>query len=399
MKKTNTLLSIILGFISLSTIANGQFVQTSLKNYAINNILYNGTRCFATTNANGVYTSTDNGDTWTAAGLSGKVTFSAVQSGNNLFAGTSADGVFLSTDNGGTWNAVNTGLTNTKIKSLGMFGNNLFAGNLGSSGSGIFLSTDNGSNWTSKSTGLSIFVTYNAFAMIGNNLFAGTLSGVYVSTNNGSSWTAANTGITTPYYSTFTLATIGNNLFAGTPGGVFVSTNNGTSWTAKNTGMGADTSIASFCVVGTNIFAGTGSGKLFLSNNNGDSWTEIATGLPALGVTALTVAGNVMLLGTQGVGIYKRPLSEMGITVGINDLTNKSGIDVHPNPTADGIFQINNAQNASLKVCNLIGEVLYSERCIATNHTLNLNHLPAGIYLLQIADGTQLSTQKLVIQK
>ncbi|MGH7600078.1 MAG: regulator, partial [bacterium] len=38
--------------------------------------------------------------------------------GSNLFAGTFGGGVFLSTNNGTNWTAVNTGLTNTVVRSL-----------------------------------------------------------------------------------------------------------------------------------------------------------------------------------------------------------------------------------------------------------------------------------------
>jgi hypothetical protein len=47
----------------------------------------------------------------------GEVTSFAV-SGTNLFAGTWGGGVFLSTNNSTSWTAVNTGLTNTYIRSL-----------------------------------------------------------------------------------------------------------------------------------------------------------------------------------------------------------------------------------------------------------------------------------------
>ncbi|HEX9970745.1 MAG TPA: regulator, partial [bacterium] len=47
----------------------------------------------------------------------GRVNSLAV-SGTNLFAGTDGGGVFLSTNKGTNWTAVNTGLTNFKVRSL-----------------------------------------------------------------------------------------------------------------------------------------------------------------------------------------------------------------------------------------------------------------------------------------
>jgi hypothetical protein len=50
-----------------------------------------------------------------------------VVSGPKLFAGTS-NGVYLSTNNGVSWTAVDSGLTDTIVLSLSVFGTNLFAG-------------------------------------------------------------------------------------------------------------------------------------------------------------------------------------------------------------------------------------------------------------------------------
>jgi len=50
-------------------------------------------------------------------------------SGTNLFAGTEGDGVFLSTDNGASWTAASSGLPeDTEILCLAVNGPNLFAG-------------------------------------------------------------------------------------------------------------------------------------------------------------------------------------------------------------------------------------------------------------------------------
>ena len=133
-------------------------------------------------------------------------------SGTNLFAGTSG-GVFLSTNNGTSWTAASTGLTNIYVHALAVSGTNLFAGTDG----GVFLSTNNGTSWTAASTGLTNTSIY-ALAVSGTNLFAGTYGGgVFLSTNNGTSWTA--TGLTYTYV--FALAVSGTNLIAGTDGGVW----------------------------------------------------------------------------------------------------------------------------------------------------------------------------------
>ncbi len=91
-------------------------------------------------------------------------------------------------------------------------------------------------------------------AVSGSDIFAGTQhGGVYLSTNSGTSWTASMT-----YSGVWAFAISGNNIFAGAGGGVYLSTNSGTTWTAVDSGLGSDIgSVTAFAVRGSNIFAGT----------------------------------------------------------------------------------------------------------------------------------------------
>jgi hypothetical protein len=256
----------------------------------VNALAVSGTNIFAGTESNGVFLSTNNGASWTAAntGLTNLNVAALAVSGANLFAGTGG-GVFRSPDNGASWTAVNTGLTNLNVRALAVSGANLFAGTWG----GVFLSTNNGASWAAVNTGLTIQIV-QALAVSGTNLFAGTAGGVFLSTNNGDSWTAVNTGLTNRDIQA--LAVSGTNLFAGTLGGVFLSTNNGASWTAVNTGL-TNRGVHALAVSGANLFAGT-RGGVFLSTNNGASWTAVNTGLTNRDVRALAVSGTNLFAGT-----------------------------------------------------------------------------------------------------
>jgi photosystem II stability/assembly factor-like uncharacterized protein len=58
-----------------------------------------------------------------------------------IYAGTNGDGIFKSTDGGNSWNKINTGLTDTHIRSLAIDPTNtqiIYAG----TGSGVFKSTN-----------------------------------------------------------------------------------------------------------------------------------------------------------------------------------------------------------------------------------------------------------------
>ena len=55
-----------------------------------------------------------------------------------------------------------------------------------------------------------------------------------------------------------------------------------------------------------------GAGGVFLSADNGNSWTSVGTGLTtAVSALAASGDGTTLLAGTSGVGVWRRPLSEM----------------------------------------------------------------------------------------
>lgn len=87
----------------------------------------------------GVFRSADQGNTWVALGPSNEsIVCLAVNSSDKIFAGTESEGVFCSTDDGETWTKENSGLTNENIQILSLDNNGfIYAGTK----QGIFKST------------------------------------------------------------------------------------------------------------------------------------------------------------------------------------------------------------------------------------------------------------------
>lgn len=117
----------------------------------------------------------------TAGPDSGNVGAIAV-SGTDVFVGTGftffgvhgAKGIFRTTDNGASWTAANSGLTDTCVFSLAVGGTNILAGTLCD---GVFRSTDNGTSWTATSLKSALVTSFAASPAPGGagatNLFAG----------------------------------------------------------------------------------------------------------------------------------------------------------------------------------------------------------------------------------
>jgi hypothetical protein len=148
-----------------------------------------------------------------------------------------------------------------------------------------------------------------ALTVNGNHLFAGTEGGVYRSTDNGSNWTQA--GLTQNHINALTV--IGDQVFAGTGSGVFLTTNNGADWNAVNNGL-TNSTVLSFARSDSGLFAGTWGGVFFLRNKS-DIWTAVNTGLQFLGVPSLVLSGSDLFAGTGAGGVWRRPLSELNISV------------------------------------------------------------------------------------
>ena len=73
---------------------------------------------------------------WQQTGLTNTIVFAlAINSSGDIFAGTRGDGVFRSTNNGDSWSAINTGVTNTVVFALAINSSgDIFAG----TGGGVF---------------------------------------------------------------------------------------------------------------------------------------------------------------------------------------------------------------------------------------------------------------------
>jgi hypothetical protein len=274
--------------------------------------------------------------------------------GTDIYAGTCGGGVFLSTNNGTSWVQRNTGLTNDSITSFAVNGSNIFAATFDGK---VFLSTNNGANWTGAYSGLpGNSRDVRAFTVSGANIFAGIeFGGVYLSTNNGSSWTAVNNGIPLDSSSntgTLSLTTDGTKIFAGTiKQGVFLSTNNGASWTSENTDLGYTNGIYSLAIIGTNIFAG---------------------GL--------------------GSGIWKRPLSEMGIEQ-INNTENN--IAIYPSPATDNLT-IESLQKLEIEILNIQGQIILQQSIPQGKTDIDISGLAKGIYILRLKSNDKSTLTKII---
>lgn len=221
----------------------------------------------------------------------------------NIFAGAFPSGAFLSTNYGANWTAINNGINSTYTTSFTTYDKNIYAGGK----TGVFLSTNNGSVWNNIGLVNSGDVVSLYAAQDGSGhtiILAGTWNGLYRSTNNGGNWDSN----LTLYVSAFAISPFDSSIFAGTQQGVIMSTDKGITWNSRNIGF-AVTNINRLAFCGSNLFAST-TYALYLSTDNGLSWNPTNLQLPA-NILIYSLAVNLngtgkadIFAGTNYAGVF-----------------------------------------------------------------------------------------------
>lgn len=252
----------------------------------------------------GVFRSSDNGATWipSTSGLGNVYILSLLATGGNVYAGDASAGVFKSTDHGATWFPSNSGLATESVRALTVNGTTLFA----AGANFTYRSTNNGASWD-QIPDLDFFAIW-AFASSGTDIYAGAFGFVLISTDSGETWESKE--LTFPQLQRITSLTVdGANVYLGTAGapgaGVYKSTNRGASWQPSNAGIEI-VSIDALLFNAGRVLAGALKQGVLVSNNGGASWSRSNTGLaPGGDIRRLLTNGNTLLAATGGDGIYR----------------------------------------------------------------------------------------------
>lgn len=229
---------------------------------------------FALINKDGLFSSSDNGKTWTNLGFAFDMSLGTgwgakpkIQVNNNkIYIGIYLYGLFVSSDNGYNWSKINIPYNN--LLNFIIDDNNIFI----SMGNREYISNDNGISWQEVSTGCEECIY--CLAMKDSNIYAGNdWGGLYISTNGGKTWEMRWIGQNELPLSSIVL--IEDTLYIGTAGGgIYKSTDKGQNWTDINNGL-TYFKVNSIVFDGINIFAGTNGKAIFLSADGGQHWRRI----------------------------------------------------------------------------------------------------------------------------
>jgi photosystem II stability/assembly factor-like uncharacterized protein len=244
----------------------------------------------------GVFKTTDGGNSWQASGLVGNVRSIAIPplSSSTVYSVTDT-GVHTSNDAGASWAYTNAGLPLILINSIAADMKKAGVLYAGTSGGGIYKTTDRGGTWSQKNFGLpmtsnSLYEDINCMAIAPTDretLYCGLSGGrgVYKSEDEGATWTAANAGLPTSLFTGIYAVAIDptsrDTAYAGCYS-VYKTTDGGSTWKWSGEGL-PDEPVLSIAVDPQDtqvLFAGVmtwdmNDGGVFKSSDGAATWKKV----------------------------------------------------------------------------------------------------------------------------
>ena len=235
--------------------------------------------------SNRLFRSRDSGGTWTEIGA-GSINGSPASilvdptAAGIVFLATYSDGIFKSSDGGDTWSPANQGLTSPYLRVIVEKQSLLYA----VSDVAVFRSEDHGATWTPLGlAGLRFPPLLNTMAISGSVshvFYVGTFRGLFKSMDDGSTWASASTGINAVQVWTVAMPPgTGAVAFAGGSGGVYKTSDRGASWEPKVDGLHYASEILSLAIDPTSpnrVYAGAVlCCGIYKTMNGGDLWNRV----------------------------------------------------------------------------------------------------------------------------
>ncbi|MFW5804674.1 MAG: T9SS type A sorting domain-containing protein [bacterium] len=294
-----------------------EIANSSLPTSPVYAILSVGEEIYIGFDADGVYYSPDNGNTWSELNetlfdnpYEEKSVLTLATKENKIYAGTKSKGIFSYSKTTKKWQDLNSGLFSLAINRYMLSNNNYiqqqgidaYNNNVYVNGEyGVYISADNGINWKYKefNNGSIEGWTYpRCLKVQDNSIFVGVATaiqnqgGVYKSIDNGNNWSFFNKGIENEDVNSFTIKN--ENIFAATYNGIFKSGVDNANWSAINYGLNVK-EIKHIVSTDKYLYAGSiykSQGGIYRSSDNGESWVNI---LPVSGVLELNVNGDLLM--------------------------------------------------------------------------------------------------------
>jgi len=258
------------------------------------------------------------------------------------------------------------------------------------------------SNFTSGDKLRSLVVTPSN----NNVIYAATYNEIYKTTNGGTNWTNISAGLPSTSISYITVHNTNPNILwlsmSGNSNGVKVyhSIDGGSTWSNISGNL---PNIPINCIVyenGSNngVYVGTDLG-VYYKDDNLTNWLPYMVGLPNVMVQELEIhySSGKIRAATFGRGLWEADLYITG-SVGINE-RHFANVNIFPNPFKNSFTIDNLNENSNIFIYSTLGVEVYQMKLVNKKSlTINLSHLPSGIYFTQIISPTGNVTKRSVLK-
>jgi len=226
--------------------------------------------------------------------------FISIKENNGILYSTNAIGLYKSTDNGVNWNRVST-FTGFTMNDLVFTTNKMLA----STNKGIFYSIDGGVNWVSSNQGISgadSLLQFNfIYKLTSNRIITSSPTKSYYSDNSGLSWTPSS------YNGNLVKIVQTTSDLISTDGTTIIkSTDDGVSWQNISANGITNYILTNWYFYNNKIYAG-GNGLLgmYESSDNGLNWILRNNGLTGTDYGNLLFYNNKFFKGVYQQGLYE----------------------------------------------------------------------------------------------
>ncbi len=364
---------------------------------------------FAGTSLNGIYKSTDFGNTWTHHQLEDfqvAILTLEVTPNGTLICGSNGRGVYRSTDNGENWSGtpqVGSDIHSININSSG----DIFVANVDGSG-GIYRSVDDGENWTWLNLDSLGYYPHTIAINSLDHLFVASsgasveYDGMSKSTDNGDSW--ARTNLRNNQITDIAVNS-SDELFAVTSNGdLFTSYDDAISW--DSTKIAESVIYVIKAASNDHLFFGSLSEGIFRSIDNGNNWDQMNSGLAQLQIWTIHFFGGYVYLGCSD-GLYRskeKIISSVNSSVNINEFKLAQNYPNPFNPNTTIRFDVPEKSYIELKVFDILGnevKTIVSGDYRSGSHEVKFDAtgLSSGIYLYQLKTPKNYISKKMIIIK
>lgn len=420
--KKNVFSAILFVFGFQVAVAQWAPVQVGNSNAGISSMYSWMDEVFVGTLGDGIFRSTDNGESWTdISGDIGNKTINFIDGAETImFVGTQ-DGPFLSVDLMSYTSASGSGLGSLDVSFYGIGysaeGENTFA--VGTNGAGLFTSFDNPFGpWSNANSGLTgdalIINSLNGYydpEDVTYNVLA-TNAGIYFSEDALGSWTPKNNGLTGESLIVKEAYALGSLPIIATHGGLYASLDFGDSWLPLIPEVKLNDFLFSNLSDETVFFA-FGESNYF--SYDLETWYPInMNGFDGGEITKAAVGGGYIYVvsetpGRSGGNLFRAPADQV---VSLDERVSPSGTlhqlsQNHPNPFSGQTtisYYLSKDTQVELLVMDINGRVIdflvnNIQQSGRHNVTFDASALSSGVYFYQLKTGNNtIQTKKMIVR-